>query len=115
MHDLQDLLSAYGQPWTPLTDLFGGALYAEAPMQVSPNDSPGWDGTNESGFTGLSGGFRRDSGAFFDAGSAGYWWTPGPGGSYAYNRLVATLYSYIPNYGNQPQFGFSVRCVRDAE
>ena len=41
--------------WTQLTDFLGGTTYAGNSMKASPDDSPGWNGNNQSGFTGLPG------------------------------------------------------------
>jgi uncharacterized protein (TIGR02145 family) len=74
----------------------------------------GWDGTNESGFTGLqSGYYYSNDGMTF--GSGGHWWSStdrpyndvGGGLSLFYNRNVAERY-----YGHKRD-GLSVRCLRD--
>jgi uncharacterized protein (TIGR02145 family) len=103
--------------WTQLTDFLGGSDYAGTPMKASPQESPGWNGTNSSGFTGLPGGGRFNNGYFDDAGNyGGYWWSSSPYGSYyAWTRRLDSYYEVVARlYSNRP-YGFSVRCVWDAE
>ncbi len=82
-------------------------------MKSSASDSPAWDGTNTSGFSGLAGGYRVGIGVFQKEGSYGDFCSASAYLSYAwYRRLdggnaeVARGYTYQTN-------GFSVRCVRD--
>jgi hypothetical protein len=43
-------------------------------MKSSPEDSPSWDGTNTSGFSGLAGGYRNiPDGNFYNEGYTGTW------------------------------------------
>ena len=49
--------------FTVLTDILGGTQYAGEAMKSSPTDSPAWDGSNTSGFSGLAGGYRNTMGA----------------------------------------------------
>ena len=77
-------------------------------------NSPNTGATNESGFTGLPGGYREDVGAYYEFGSYGFWWS-----STAYDSTRAwDRYLYYNNSnvnGGAPykQSGYSVRCVRD--
>ena len=80
----------------------------------------GWyfdgNGTNSSGFSGLPGGYRGDySGYFHDAGSVGLWWSSSPNGSSAWSRFLSSDYEFVSRSSSNPRYGFSVRCVRDAE
>lgn len=100
--------------WTILTDYLGGEDFAGTKIK-SMN---GWDengnGTNTSGFSGLPGGGRSSSGAFYDIGSYGYWWSSTDGNtSDAWYRLLS--YHFGSAYGDHSNkhFGFSVRCVKD--
>ena len=102
--------------WTELTDFLGGSAYAGTPLKASPADSPGWNGTNQSGFSALPGGLRNSSvGSFSSAGSVGYWWSSSPGYGNAWYRV---LYPSDPDIGRgyfNPRNGYSVRCLRDAD
>ena len=98
--------------WTVLTDHLGGESVAGGQMKASYGWNDGGNGTNSSGFSGLPGGFRDYVGYFFGAGALGYWWSSS---SYGWSRdLDIGVDDVTRSYGN-PQSGFSVRCVRDAE
>jgi uncharacterized protein (TIGR02145 family) len=101
--------------WTELTDFLGGSAYAGTPLKASPDDSPGWDGTNQSGFSALPGGYRDDDGPFPSAGNYGYWWSSSPSGGDAWYRRLSNSLPDIYRGDVNPRFGFSVRCLRDAD
>jgi uncharacterized protein (TIGR02145 family) len=83
-------------------------------MKSSPINAPSWNGSNSSGFSGLPGGFRSNSGYFNLQGSFGYWWSATLLGSGAIGRDLSTASLSVSRYyWDSPQFGFSVRCVRD--
>ena len=74
------------------------------------------NGTNSSGFSGLPGGGCSDLGFLFaSAGLDGTWWSSSPDGSNAWNRLLYVGNEGVHRGSNNPRYGFSVRCVRDAE
>ena len=98
--------------WTGMTNSLGGVQFAGNLMKAKYGD--GWDGTNLSGFSGLPGGNRSGSGFFNSAGDGGIWWSSSPDGSDAWFRLLDDLEDVYRGSSNL-RFGFSVRCVRDAE
>ena len=99
--------------WTEMTNSLGGVQFAGNLMKAKYGD--GWDGTNFSGFSGLPGGFRFNDGYFFfSVGNYGYWWSSSPLGSYAWLRALSSLEDVFRANVNL-RYGFSVRCVRDAE
>ena len=61
--------------WTVLTDYLGGNDVAGKKMKSTSGWSNNGNGTNESGFNGLSGGLRNANGSFYDIGGGGYWWS----------------------------------------
>ena len=76
----------------------------------------GGNGTNSSGFSGLPGGGRYDYGGGFSfAGYYGYWWSSSPSGSDAWFRGLDANDEDVYRSSINPRYGFSVRCVRDAE
>lgn len=79
----------------------------------------GWSGsgigTNSSGFSGLPGGFRFDNGNFGNAGNLGNWWSSSPNGSNAWLRYLLNSAEDVVRTFSTPQFGFSVRCIKDSE
>jgi uncharacterized protein (TIGR02145 family) len=105
------------EEWTTLTDYLGGDDATGGKMKSTGTqywNSPNKGATNESGFSGLPGGFRYDDGGFFYIGSYGYWWGSSEGitGSAWYRNLYfdgsdVYRYYYVKDYG------FSVRCLRD--
>jgi uncharacterized protein (TIGR02145 family) len=76
--------------------------------QVGSTWSNNTGATNESGFTGLPGGTRA-GGSFSRLGQIGMWWSSG---TCAYAYLEYTL-SDLRRSGSNPEFGISVRCIRD--
>ena len=102
--------------WTELTDFLGGTDYAGTPLKASPDDSPGWDGTNQSGFSALPGGYRISyAGDFSNAGNYGFWWSSSPRGGNVWSRYLSTSGPAIFRNDYDPRYGFSVRCLRDAD
>ena len=76
----------------------------------------GGNGTDDFGFSALPGGYRDEyNGLFYNAGCNGFWWSSSPSGGDAWDRF---LYYYGPDvyrYDLNPRYGFSVRCLRDAD
>ena len=101
--------------WTVMTDHLGGSSIAGGQMKTDYGWNNGGNGTNSSGFSGLPGGFRDLNGGFDFAGYYGSWWSSSPDGSYAWSRYLNTNYEDVYRNNSNPQAGFSVRCVRDAE
>jgi uncharacterized protein (TIGR02145 family) len=99
--------------WSVLTDYLGGESVAGDKMKSSASDSPAWNGTTSSGFSGLPGGRRNGSGDFGSAGSSGFWWSSSPDGSLAWYRLLLSNSDSVLRSTYNQRGGFSVRCVRD--
>ncbi len=76
-----------------------------------PNDGA----TNESGFTGLPGGFRYSNGAFyFDNAYTGRWWSSSLEFSNTAILYYLLAYDSIAYKGSEYfTFGASVRCIKD--
>ena len=83
-------------------------------MKSSPEDSPAWNGTNTSGFSGFVGGLAASNGSFVNGGNAGYMWSATPSGANAWQRLLSggSTGVWRGSYNSQRN-GLSVRCVRD--
>ena len=102
--------------WTVMTDFLGGESVAGGPMKTTYGWYGGGNGTNSSGFSGLPGGFRDDYGGNFNfAGNYGNWWSSSPNGSDAWDRYLGYDDEDVGRYFSNLRYGFSVRCVRDAE
>ena len=100
--------------WTVMTDELGGESIAGGQMKTTYGWYQGGNGTNSTGFSGLPGGGRDYVGYFSFAGGSGYWWSSSPNGSLAWYRSLVSTESVYRYSGNR-RYGFSVRCVRDAE
>jgi uncharacterized protein (TIGR02145 family) len=77
--------------------------------------APGWDGTDDLGFSAVPGGRRdADGGRFLDIGSSGYWWTSAANSEEsAISWRMETGVNNIYESTSYKKYGLSVRCVRD--
>jgi uncharacterized protein (TIGR02145 family) len=102
--------------WTTLENFLGGSSVAGGKMKAVSSlwTAPNTGATNSSGFTGLPGGYRHNSGTFYNVGNDGYWWssTQYSSASAWYRRLYYGGADSLRNYATKA-YGFSVRCVRD--
>jgi uncharacterized protein (TIGR02145 family) len=112
------------EEYTALSDYLGGESVAGGKMkECTPGSCPDSDywpppntgATNESGFTGLPGGFRNTNNGYYgNMGIYGYFWSSTENYNYsAWNRLLNYNYSDIVRYYYNKRNGFSVRCIRD--
>jgi uncharacterized protein (TIGR02145 family) len=75
--------------------------------------SPNTVATNESGYTGLPGGYRYFSGTYANIGTHGFWWSSAElDSSLAWLRTLYYASSNIGRVSINKQYGYSVRCVR---
>jgi uncharacterized protein (TIGR02145 family) len=83
-------------------------------MKSTSGWNNGGNGTNLSGFTGLSGGYTG-SNNFFNNGLYGFWWSAAESGSSSWNRRLdgSSAKVFRANYDLNRQYGFSARCIRD--
>jgi len=100
-------------------------LGGEYPAWWSLRTTYGWvndnNGTNESGWGGLPGGFRSyndhddnlTAGYFAAAGSYGGWWTSAGNNESAFWYRLHDYYDGIPKLSWDSNNGFSVRCLKD--
>lgn len=108
--------------WRELSDYLGGINVAGGKLKsIGTNNDiglwypPNTGATNQSGFTGLPGGYKRSDGGYQLLSSFGYWWSSTENGDdQAWARNVDYYYSslsrYVFEYKTQ---GFSCRCVKD--
>src|SRR5690554_4704895 len=103
--------------WTELTNYLGGTGVAGGKLKETGTthwNTPNTGATNETGFTALPGGLRSGSGAFYNVGYSGYWWSATEVNvTNAWDRLMYGYYSYVDRGYFNKEVGFSVRCVRD--
>jgi uncharacterized protein (TIGR02145 family) len=99
--------------WAKLVFDLGGQVLAGAKLKSLTGWIDGSNGTNESGFNGLPGGYRIENGIFRDIGSIGTWW------SSTESRVLSAYDFYLvlgsgTNRSSSPkQRGASVRCLKD--
>jgi len=101
--------------WTILINYLGGEDEAGKKMKSNSGWIDNGNGTNESGYSGLSGGYRRD-GSFTGIGRFGAWWSSTEteeDTDYAMFRIVFYDDDGIYSNGLLKICGFSVRCLKD--
>jgi uncharacterized protein (TIGR02145 family) len=100
-----------------LVDYLGGNEVAGGKMKETGTthwQSPNTGATNESGFTGLPGGYRSYNGSYHNIVIHGYFWSSTElSFSAAWYRNLGYDMSGISRYDGNKPYGFSVRCVRD--
>jgi uncharacterized protein (TIGR02145 family) len=95
--------------WSNLTAYLGSENIAGTKMKTTN----GWDGTNESGFAALPGGYRNNSGAFSHLGSIGSWWSASAADpANAWSRSLGNGSVVSRSYDGK-RVGLAVRCLRD--
>jgi uncharacterized protein (TIGR02145 family) len=100
--------------WTQLSDYLGGEDVAGKKMKSTSGWIENGNGSKESGFNGLPGGFRYNSGAFSDQGYYGYWWSASEtNAGLAYYRDLHHDGDNLDRDNGDKVLGFSVRCLRD--
>jgi len=103
--------------WQKLVNALGGESVAGGKMKEAGMTH--WifdntDATNESGFSGLPGGYRTSGGTFSSIGENSEWWSSTE--SSALNAWFRELYDIsgsVGKFGGTKGVGLSVRCLRD--
>ena len=103
--------------WTTLTNYLGGETSAGRKMKSTGTqywNAPNTDATNESGFSGLPGGFRLSLGGLQNIGNDGFWWSSSESktNNAWYRNLGYNIGNATRNISGKP-YGFSIRCLRD--
>ncbi|MCD4768678.1 MAG: fibrobacter succinogenes major paralogous domain-containing protein [Bacteroidales bacterium] len=108
--------------WTKLRNYLGGEIAAGGKLKETGTthwDSPNTGATNETGFTGLPGGYcsghHEDSRSFYGLGTAGDFWSATMG-YYPQTALKWGLYCFSTDLDGGCGImlhGFSVRCLKD--
>jgi uncharacterized protein (TIGR02145 family) len=100
--------------WTELTDYLGGENLAGEKMKTTYGWNSDGFGTNESGFSGLPGGYLWQFGQFINLGADGNWWSSDEYDAVlAWHRNLNYLNSVAGRFNNDKAFGFSIRCLKD--
>jgi uncharacterized protein (TIGR02145 family) len=105
------------EEWTSLTDFLGGQSLAGGKMKATGTslwNSPNTGATNSSGFAGLPGGYRENTGAYYGSVNHGFWWSSSETNTpMVWNRSLNFNNSNAQMNFDYKTFGFSVRCVKD--
>jgi uncharacterized protein (TIGR02145 family) len=103
--------------WQTLVDYLGGSSVAGGKMKEAGTThwfSPNTGATNESGFSGLPGGYRVSSGTYYSIGYLAHFWSSTEyNSSSAWFRYLYYDGSEVARLYYNKRDGFSVRCVRD--
>lgn len=107
------------EEWTTLINFLGGRDHAGSKMKEKTTAHWIYDlnkrSTNSSGFTGLPGGLRSDSGNFFAEGGSGLYWSNTE--SDETSAWMIFLGSYdndvVETMSGSKYEGYSVRCIKD--
>ena len=99
--------------WSRLIYFLGGTEIAGRKLK-SPS---GWtdddNGTNETGFMGLPGGYRVENGTFLNFGSIGTWWSSTESKALSAIDHYLALSGSLSRSSSPKQRGESVRCLRN--
>jgi uncharacterized protein (TIGR02145 family) len=101
--------------WTILSDYFGDADIAGGMLKATMLwDAPNAGATNESGFSGLAGGYCSNYGHFNYLGSNGYWWSAtSRSADNAWRRALSLGTKGLYRGDFTKRSGLSVRCLMD--
>lgn len=110
------------EEWKVLTDSLGESVAGGKMKSTGTQfwESPNTDATNESGFSGLPGGFRNIRGSFHNVGESSFWWSsesslwrpPTTYGLEWFLSMYNLSGSVSDSYSNKKK-GLSVRCIKD--
>ena len=102
--------------WTILTDYLGGLSVAGGKMKetgLANWFNPNTGATNESGWTGLPGGYRNHNGTFLNLIYTGIWWSSTESGGNVWYRYLDYFVGDLGRLKTDKRYGFSIRCLRD--
>lgn len=102
------------EDWDILTDHLGGNNVAGLKMKSTVGWNQSGNGTNESGFSALPGGYRYPGGYCNEIGVIGYWWSSSEdkiSKSFANARILK--YDFNTHPRSPKNAAYSVRCIMD--
>jgi uncharacterized protein (TIGR02145 family) len=105
------------EEWTVLTEYLGGQQIAGGKMKEASYGlwiNPNTDATNESGFTAIPAGYRREDGSFADLSYKAIFWSSSESDNVsAWQRALSYNSGAVSGVSSIKRSGFSVRCVMD--
>jgi uncharacterized protein (TIGR02145 family) len=107
------------EEWTDLEDFITAQGFSGT-VGTALKSTYGWyngvNGTDDFWFSALPGGYRNFSlGYFTNAGDDGNWWSSSLSGGDAWFRSLSPYNPVLYRANGNPRFGFSARCLRDAD
>jgi uncharacterized protein (TIGR02145 family) len=113
--------------WKTLIDFLGGEKIAGGKMKktgISNWSVPNLDAANETGFSGLPGGWRDINEIIYldgtplpilfnEIGDSVFWWSSSFEKNWSASNLSVNIYGYIWKRRSEFNCGYSVRCIRD--
>lgn len=107
------------EEWTTLENYLGGSAVWQGKLKSIGTtywQVPNSGATNESGFSGLPGGFRIGSGNFSATKQIGSWWSATENNSYkksAWTRGLGYYVNQISRGFSDKEIGLSIRCIKN--
>ncbi len=101
------------EDWAKLTYYLGGQDVAGTKIKSSTGWKDGNNGTNETGFKGLPGGYRVENGTFLNVGSNGIWWSSTESKTLSAFDHYTALSGSLSRSSSPKQRGESVRCLKN--
>jgi uncharacterized protein (TIGR02145 family) len=98
--------------WSELTYYSGGQEAAGKKLKSTSAWIEGNNGNNETGFTGLPGGYRVENGKFLNIGSIGTWWSSTESKAQTAIDHYLAMSGSLSKSSSPRQRGESVRCLR---
>ena len=99
--------------WAKLIYYLGGQQMGGNKIKSTGGWIDGNNGTNETGFNGLPGGYRVENGTFLNFGSIGTWWSSTESNSISAIDHYLALSGSLGRSSSPKQRGESVRCLRN--
>ena len=100
------------EDWAALAHYLGGQAAAGSKMKTTSGWTEGYNGTNESGFTGFPVGYRIENGSFLNLGSIATWWSSTESKTLEAVDHYLSRSSSLSSGSTPKQRGESVRCLR---
>lgn len=100
--------------WKTLTAYLGGEVAICAKIKSNGGWEGNYNGSNQSGFEALPGGYCDENMAFTRIGKNVSWWSSTESrAGFAYARSINYNYDFFFGLDKSEQCGLSVRCIRD--
>lgn len=103
------------EEWSALIKGLGGAAVAGGKLKSNSGWYSNGNGSNESQFAAIPGGYREADGTFSSVGYSGFWWSISVSRNDYWGRYLNSsgIAAYPYSGNNWIGGGFSVRCVKD--